>query len=1056
MIGSPQDVLEQARAPVDPDLPPISLRPEDELRMKLAVRGWVEPLRLMYTSGEEDASTLLAPLAREVETAIETRPGQWFLSVSARKLVFARRTRGQLRAAARPLFPQDEADPVRRAVELALSDDMPAPATLDTDVLSALANVCQWFDADWNAPFGAHQIASELASRALDDDLARMTRLPMVGATHQHTLDELLRFTTEPPRALISAAYVYGGGGAGKTTLLAFLQHELRRRPRPVPTARIDFDEPAIDPARPVTLNLAMCEQLARYLPQLGERLAPLRQTALIQRRADAARAQDGRQFASQAESVMSEAASDEGSIMYLALDNHLVAGPIVIIFDTAELIVSLSDRIAAGLVSWLQFLLSEAGAADIRLIIAGRDAPDVPESGYATSSLLSRLKRTGAHVEPPIRLPELDQAEAAQLLRNCGIRDERIVAEAAQAVPGNPLLLRITGEALGRGDQALRDDVQVAHRESRVDAESARNYLLRRIVAHVSDPVARPYVLAAGYSPVITRALLEEVVIPCVDRHATEEARPPILRPDAARGRRHGHPRDKAERVFRSLTATHWLVRPTLDADSVPFNRDVRSLALKLMAATQESGVLEGDLRRAAIRFHSARDTPQDRAFVLYHKAMLGEPYRLPDDRDATRQLLRDVMEELPDELRRALDAPTTVSDAAQPSATIADADGTSSMTDREWRRYLEGDKDREGEGAQMVRADRARDALDLYRARPIGDERRPPTFVLQALADLGEWDDGLVDVEAIVEEEGPEWLRSPGIEPSVLSRLYWTTRLALLAKHGQLSNAHVRLLEQVTADSKGLTSLAALIAIAEAALRRPIMDDGLRRNALRSDCAGRVWLALAPARSVDILMVHPRDVAVSQGDWWSRVERFRAAVPDEHDRALMEALQPRMNGLHRSPFADVSRLFNEPGEDIGILPQAVDSDGRVLLLRGMTTEFHRPLREALLTLYGDGMPGPRTSALLEPTLEQMSLCPGELLPETFHARANRNPRTWCTALVSYADRCRLLPSLCARLAEQEGTKLARVAASFIGWDRALCHGGSSDWNAPHAGNPE
>src|SRR5690606_33943805 len=119
-------------------------------------------------------------------------------------------------------------------------------SSVETQVLSCLGNVCEWLGS--RAPYDAQQIAGELAVRTLDADLARMTKFPLVGQTHQRTLQALLEFATAPARGNPAVVYIHGGGGAGKTTLLAFLQWELRRLQPPVPVVRIDFDDPAIDP----------------------------------------------------------------------------------------------------------------------------------------------------------------------------------------------------------------------------------------------------------------------------------------------------------------------------------------------------------------------------------------------------------------------------------------------------------------------------------------------------------------------------------------------------------------------------------------------------------------------------------------------------------------------------------------------------------------------------------------------------------------------------------------------------------------------------------------
>ncbi|ROU08130.1 hypothetical protein [Lysobacter enzymogenes] len=1052
--------LEYAQATAsESDVPPLfpgRAGPDDgagRLRLRLAVRGWARPLDLIDAGhSPEQIRSILGALAAEVETAVQTRPNQWYLSLAARKRELARRDDAQLRSAASARFPGDGDDPVLKAMQIALADAAPALSSLDADVLAALGNACDWLGERWRHAVGAQRIAGELASKALDADLQRMTRDPMVGRSHRDTLARLIGFATAATPPPLSVAYVYGGGGAGKTTLLSFLQRDLSQRTDPVPVVRIDFDEPAIDPTRMVTLNIALVEQLALSVPAVRDRasdmLPALRDTALVQRDAGLSRGGPRKRIKSsrpdsmlKAESVASQAASDEGSILYRLLAPDRVTGPILIVFDTAELVLAQSDHVASSLVSWLGFLHSEAGARDLRLVIAGRDPPGDQDLGYAASNLLSRLKDAGARIETPIGLPELDQAEAQQLLRNCGVDDPTAAAEAAAAVPGNPLLLRITADALLQGGAELRESVRRAHRDSRIDADSARNYLLRRVVAHVRDPIARPYVLAATYSPAITAKLLEEAIIPAVDRN--ERASGPGKPADAKAASA------KAKRVFDALASTYWLTRQTLRSETVPFNREIRAFALKLLAATPEGALLERDVRQSAAIHHLRRRSAGDRALALYHLALLGHPYTVPRDLVSVQTVLRDVIEELPADLRNRLAPPV---DNVAPGVARSRSDD---MGDSDWRRYLEGDErsKRAGEGAQMVKADLAREALDLYLARPTRPPGLPPTFVIQAQADLGEWDEGITDIDAILEREADDWLARKSIGPEALSRIYWITRLALQA-HGRLSTHHAMLLRNVseTAAGPGLSTLPALIAVAETMRGEPIMAGRMRSQALKTEAAGRTLLSPIHGPLPETIEFFDASIAVVQSDWRQRMIQLAPATLIRANAAHLRDLQSRIDALHAKPIAQVNQLFNKMRTRIPVEPSTVSGlNSATLLFRGLTPEFYRPLREALLALCENGVASPMMRQAAIPIFDHMSIRPAEMEPATFYRRLSSNPNAWCTAFIVHADRCRLLPGLCEFLARfAENPKSRRIASSFLAWDKALCRGTTSDWGQP------
>jgi hypothetical protein len=216
------------------------------------------------------------------------------------------------------------------------------------------------------------------------------------------------------------------------------------------------------------------------------------------------------------------------------------------------------------------------------------------------------------------------------------------------------------------------------------------------------------------------------------------------------------------------------------------------------------------------------------------------------------------------------------------------------------------------------------------------------------------------------------------------------------------------------------------------------------MRVNTFDSEAAGRIFLAVprqAPPKGLSLLEGH---VAVAQTDWDHRAGLYL----DSRERQQLASIQKRLMELQGRPMAEVNQLFDSLRGRIEIGPTYPARPGAILLMRGMTNEFHRPLREALLTFCGDGFAGPKTRSIIGPTLEAMTIRPAEMDPEIFYGRLEVNPRAWCTAFVSYADRCRLLPSLCERLAAMgEDPKCASVGRSFIAWDKALCKGGSSDW---------
>lgn len=1062
----------------------------DRLRLLLAVRGWTAPAVLL--EGEfapEQINAALASVALDAETSAAARPGDWFLGAQARVQTLAGHDSPALADAAAPLHKPDAADLTRWAFALALEDAPVELRGLDEGHLRALANVREWLGEGWQLPFGVDQITAALAAKTLDADLARMTELPLVGESHRKAFTQLAEFAVAPRQSSLAVTYIHATGGGGKTTLLAFLQQHLRGLADPPAVARIDFDEPAIDPASMVTLNLALFEQLASSVAGVGGRiadnLAMLRRTASAQRASEMAgqplagwRRGDMTRRSLAKERAVSESAGDQGSILGGLLAPWNLGGPLVVILDTAELVLSRSDRAAAGIAAWLEFLQTEADADDLRLIIAGRDPPPVENLsslGHGEDDLLSRLASMGAVFAPPLALPELVADEADELLHNCGVDDANLRRKAAEAVPGNPLLLRITATALLQGDPELVNSVHSAHNEAKIDPTSARNYLMRRIVAHVGDPVARPYLLAAMMSPLLTRSLLGKVIMPVVD--ATAEAG--VAEAPKRRGNRVSRslaaigrlgrqaldgkgstaevaeaPKRRAERVFRSLAGIHWLGRQALDGKSITFNRDLRAFVLKLVAASPDDAKLTEALHRRALDYHTVRKTSADRALAVYHAAQLGLPYRSPRRSVGALQLLREVYDELQADVRDHLFG----GDAGQKDAgsfkriasRAADTFLEQKMSDEDWRLYLEGGPKREGQGDQLVGDDRATEALKLYRGRPTRAPGRPPTFVLQALADLGEWYSEEADIDALFADADASTDRGgrSGLSPTALSHIYWIARLALLKNNGKLTESQMAPLLHVSelASGPGLTMLPALLAVAEASSGRRVMSERMARGVRGNEAEGRIHLARREPMKTELAA---SQLAVAQRDWFARVR----SSPGLPNASALHWVQQKLDGLHGQPMAGVNHAFAELRRTVPVTWDGRDMADGIVLLRGQTIEFLRPLREALAEMHADEQNVGFLRDIVSQVLGHMTIKPIEMQDKAFFERLAANPRAWLTSFVSYADRCRLLPLLCettvSKASNSEvGQKAARIARSFLAWDQALCGGGSSEWS--------
>ena len=1030
-------------------------------RLCLAVRGWVEPMGLVRKLAGDRTEAVVATLASEVETTAATRAGQWFLRSDARRQALAASEPDELSRALQGQAASDPEDPFLRAFAIGLDSRPIDLAGLTPAVLRALVNAREWLGVRWRQSAGAAEINAALAGKILDADLERMTAMPLVGEAHKHALEALEQFASPSEKDGLHAIYVHAPGGGGKTTLLAFFQRALLAKTGTAAIARIDFDEPGIDPSMMITLNLALFEQLASSLPQIQGRIAyflpQLRETASALRMSDYAEdsplagwdwRRRGRSSL-RGQRQITGAEADQASILFGLLAPETLNGPLVLVLDTAELVTDGDAQAAAGIAAWLDFLATEVQARDIRLIIAGRDPP--PDSWanrqVGVGGLFSRLAGLRAEFDPPIALSDLRPQESAELLANCGISDARLRQAAAEAVPGNPLLLRITADALKAGDADVLRDVRSAHALTQVDRHSAQIYLMRRIIAHVPDPAVRPYVIAALASPILTAGMLEAVIIPLVDGDSEKRV-----------GRR------KARRVFAGIERTAWLGRLSLDGKRFTFNRDLRPFAVTLVDAVDEDRALHARMHEALFAYHARRRDPLDRALGYFHARSLGQRAILPRGDKALR-ILRDLADQFPQgmggEIASQIDdvlayRESTVREAYRarvpesakgrnplPGEVLPAPPDAFIMEDPDWRFYLEGRNGKPGQGDQLVADDRAAEALAMYREKPTRERGRPPTFVIQALADLGEWDGKDVDVRAIVRELGAKF--SSRKVNAELDRIYWITRFALQRDAGKLSEPHIRLIEKCCEFLKGpsLAMFPPLVAIVEAFSGGRILSLRVTTGAGGNEGEGRIHLVRRQKIATKIAI---GQFAVTQRDWLEQVRRTGALSKADS----LNGVQRMIDELHGQPIAFVNQQFARFRQDVGVAWDGEDMKAGNLLLRGMTAEFHRPLRETLANVIsekGIDVLGPA----IDRTLSAMTIRPAEMEPKIFYERLRANPRGWLSGFVNYVDRSRLLPSFCDAIARdladvgRAGPNAARVARSFLAWDEAL--GGGSDW---------
>jgi hypothetical protein len=357
---------------------------------------------------------------------------------------------------------------------------------------------------------------------------------------------------------------------------------------------------------------------------------------------------------------------------------------------------------------------------------------------------------------------------------------------------------------------------------------------------------------------------------------------------------------------------------------------------------------------------------------------------------------------------------------------------------------------------------------ALDVWRRRPVRVEGELPLFVLQALAETGEWEDP-------AHEGSLQNLGRLGRDEPSQARLFALTKLELL-RGKRLSDVHLDLLRQVDGGAK--PEYLSLTSVAEATMHCEIVPPSVLES---GQFASETRLYLVHATqfsSVSSFRPHLDTLVVMQKDWADQVkdvylsplewlvegvrefvqslfspsparsgDDVRWSSNDAIRRfAVLADAQTRLTALDGGPLDYVSQLWRELRRRVTVDVAGRTAEAKVLVLRGTTQEFYRPIRQALCEALTTEQQVAGFITRLRPAF---SICPVDLEPSEFVPRALRDPTNWFLSLVQCADRARIIETLLdAALKEvPDHPKLRRVRESWVAWDRALGKGHSSDW---------
>ncbi|HKH48261.1 MAG TPA: ATP-binding protein [Thermoanaerobaculia bacterium] len=997
---------------------------DDELRFALALRGRCDPKPLLPPDLDpvEQMRTLEA-VAADSDVGAGPERSLWLLGDAVRSRVLRSRPPGEVADALEKAH-SGSSDPVTSVLYELYAGPPVDLESLTSQHARTLLSAVAWTGD--HAPFAVDEVEvrRRLLCLARDEDYERQTGGGVFGRGPD--IARLFDFLTAPPQgggAHLSRAHVWGGGGIGKSTLMAAVALRFLHEVPGTVLVHFDFDRGDLDPTRASTLDLELLRQAGSTDPDNDRSLKDLRERI---------REQIGDELAfgnvdNIARQGFALEALDSSSRSVLGGSLDWLETPLILLFDTFEQVEAGGPEYVQALSYWLNDLIYSSGAPEVRLVVAGRTDPAESELRYFPGDLAFEIP-----------LQELERPGAYELLQSRKV-PALLAAKIYEAFGGNPLVLRLAADLtvqLGPGEiEAVTQQV----RSGDFPPQFVQALLYDRFLKHIENKDAQRYAHPGLLLPELTPQLIQNVLGPT-----------------------HGEPDmpvSRAQEIFRELSRATWLVRVAPDGKTLTQRPDVRRLMLRLMVSDPRRADLIRSVRAAAIAWHAFQPGVEQHALRIYHQLM-GVQSREElsafegEDFSEIGQSLRLRMEDFPETVRAYVHA--------RLSARLGPEDALKSLPDVAWRRYMSGSGEQEGEGERLVEKTDPLIALDLWRRRPFGEPGQPPTFVIQAVTETASWLDETVDVGAVVSS-----LMDQQPSPEMIKRLYWITRLALISRAAPLSPPHSSLLRDTLESNKTVDRVVALSALASVAEAlqpsRPIVPDRFLTGTRSLSSETRLYLVRARRFGTKFDWRPQLDAIVTlQADWsrrvadvpWQAIERVLDAS-DLLEKDQLQYAQAQIDSLHGKPLDSVSGALRE----LRVLQRKIrlrirdglfDNESQsagVLLLRGTTPEFYRPVRQAL-----------REALTSEPLIEELAvrlrrhltICPEDLEPAVFVQRAVRDPVTWFLSIAQFADRARVLGALLkVALDVSRHPKVRLLLLAWRAWDRALCGDISSDWGA-------
>lgn len=390
-------------------------------------------------------------------------------------------------------------------------------------------------------------------------------------------LETLLAFLNLENKYSWDGLVLRGAGGTGKSTLLAkFCTQVINQKLAHL--VMIDFDRPGMNPQDTAWLQEELVRQIGIQFPDQKEKLKTILEENQF-------RQED---FSSSRGNVLESMEYDKNSRRNYDIVREILIGykkPLLIVLDTLEEV--FQQKSFEKLQNWIEVIYQIFTPIPIKVIFSGRI-----EKEFAAQADFFETIFLDAFDNPSARL-FLEQSGNSKATIDAILKSGKI--------PLRPLELKLVTKILKEQDlpfEVLEKEL-FSGENSAVSKEYYTGMIYRRVLHRIKDPLVRKIAYPGLILRYITTDLID-VLQPILDLPEMDL--------------------DQKNKILHDLESYAWLSYRDND-NEIWHRKDLRRIMIRMIVEQQPE--LAQKIRKAAIIYFNAQNTPESKAESLYHQLM-------------------------------------------------------------------------------------------------------------------------------------------------------------------------------------------------------------------------------------------------------------------------------------------------------------------------------------------------------------------------------------------------------------------------------------------------